>query len=81
MEISLKGRIIHKLQTIVFYLMTNYNKSRRGREPGGKNVKEPGVCPVVKEKRLAGIRGWKKAEGLAGSGERKAQTLYSHLLF
>jgi len=81
MEISLKGRIIYKLQTIVFYLMTNYNKSKCGGEPGGKNVKEFGVCPVVKEIRLDGIHGWKKAEGLAGAGKRKAQTLYSHLFF
>ena len=60
--------------------MKNYNESRCGRGPGGKNVKEFGVCPVVKEKRLDGIHGWKKAVGLAGSGKREAQTLYSHLL-
>ncbi len=32
-----------------------------GRELGGKNVKELGVCPVVTEQRLEGIHGGKKA--------------------
>jgi hypothetical protein len=32
-----------------------------GREPGGKNVKEHGVCPTAVDERLEGVHGGKKA--------------------
>ncbi len=32
-----------------------------GREPGGKNVKERGVCPAATEEQLEGVHGGSKA--------------------
>lgn len=43
-------------------LKTNcWEFKRCGREPGGRNQKELGICPATTEKRLDGIHGGKNA--------------------
>ncbi|MEJ2695689.1 MAG: hypothetical protein P8013_03485 [Candidatus Sulfobium sp.] len=32
-----------------------------GREPGGKNARELGICPAASDKRLGGVHGGEKA--------------------
>lgn len=40
---------------------------RCGRNPGGEHLGDLGICPAAQERRLSGVHGGKRREGMLGN--------------